>query len=82
MVKKFGKNSPFLNLPFTIIFTDRGRRTALIDGRLDENVTFLNFHPLDMEIELNCPQFATKSFKILNMDNPIRRICIRILLSP
>ena len=35
-----------------------------------------------MEIVVNCPQFATKSFKILHLNNPLRRLCIRIVLNP
>ena len=35
-----------------------------------------------MEIVVNCPQFANKSFKILHLNNPLRRLCIRIVLNP
>ena len=35
-----------------------------------------------MEVVVNCPQFANKSFKILHLNNPLRRLCIRIVLNP
>ena len=41
-----------------------------------------NLSFLDMEIVVNCPQFANKSFKILHLNNPLRRLCIRIVLNP
>ena len=43
------------------------RRSTVVDG---------------YEIEMNCPQFAATSFKYLDLSNPLRRYCIRIVLSP
>ena len=96
MVRKFGKSFQInLNLdvyvwkfPFLTLwlFADRGRRTALIDGNM-WTFKFLYLYFLciiltDMEIVVNCPQFATRSFKILHLNNPLRRLCIGIVLNP
>ena len=35
-----------------------------------------------MDIDINAPQFTQVSFKYFPLDHPVRRLCIRILLSP
>ena len=46
---------------------DEVRRPSLVDG---------------IEMELNSPQLAPTSLKYLDLNNPLRRQCIRITLSP
>ena len=63
---------------------ERGRRSALIDGEFGVVIYIdvtCEIVP-DMEIVLNCPQFPTKSFNVLHLNNPLRRLCIRIVLNP
>ena len=35
-----------------------------------------------MDVDINAPQFTQVSFKYFPLDHPVRRLCIRILLSP